>query len=205
MNVVSRQDFALKGICHNPLLASILLKSVAPDNWARVSSTWEMGNVSHNTLALRALKSTGVHMSPDHFGTTTIPTHQEVGSVTFVIMPIVSIRWNSSCTLSHRGRATSWGVNRECGMASGFRRMVYSTPMLPRPLKTAGNHLRMSSSAVTVSIWCRSLREIKAERLSMLAWRSLTTNTLCFVCLFLYTRTAVNCPVTLKTRRAGPL
>ena len=37
---------ALNGICQNPLFASSLLKSVAPANCARVSSTWGMGYVS---------------------------------------------------------------------------------------------------------------------------------------------------------------
>lgn len=43
MKAVKGQDCMAKGICQNPLLASNLLKVVAPDSWAKVSSTLGKG------------------------------------------------------------------------------------------------------------------------------------------------------------------
>ena len=88
MTVVNRRDLALKGICQNPLFASSLLKSVAPANCARVSSTWGMGYVSRRTFSLRGFKLTQILTSPDRFDTTTMPAHYKVGSVTLLTTPI---------------------------------------------------------------------------------------------------------------------
>ena len=181
----SRWDSWLKGICQKPLLASSSLKSDVPANCARVSSTWVMGNVSHRMHSLRGFKSTQILTSPDRFGTTTIPAHHEVGSVILVVTPKASIRSSSSRTFSRRGRATLCGEYREYGMALSFNQMMYSSFMLPRPSNTFGNCRTTSSSVLTAFTRQRSWRAIMAGSPNKLAWRSLTTKTLCFVCLCL--------------------
>ena len=49
--------------------------------------------------------------SPDRLGTTTIPAHQGVGSVTGEITPSVFIRCSSFWTFGRRGMGTLRGVN----------------------------------------------------------------------------------------------
>ena len=54
--------------------------------------------------------------SPFHFGITTIPTHQSVGSLIFVMTPSLSILWSSSLTLGWRGITNLLGVVRAYGV-----------------------------------------------------------------------------------------
>ncbi len=46
MNVVKWRDSGASGICQNPQLASNLLDTVAPVNWASTSSTRGIGCIS---------------------------------------------------------------------------------------------------------------------------------------------------------------
>ena len=96
MKVVSGRDSGDNGICQNPLLASSLVKMVAPVSCASASSTLGIGCTSHNTLSLSGFKSTQILTAPVFFGTTTMPAHQGVGSFTFEITPRASIRVSSS-------------------------------------------------------------------------------------------------------------
>ena len=107
--MISSFDSSDSGICQNPLLASNLLKTAAPVSCTRVSSTLGMGCVSHRTLSFSAFRSTQILTAPDFLGTTTIPAHQGVGSFTFEITPISSMRSNSSWTLSRSGSGTFLG------------------------------------------------------------------------------------------------
>ena len=68
MKVVSGQDSGDSGICQNPLLASSLLKMVAPASCASASSTLGIGCTSHNTLSLSGFKSTQILTAPVFFG-----------------------------------------------------------------------------------------------------------------------------------------
>ena len=92
MKEVSKQESSDNGICQNPLFASTLLNTVAPNNWARISSTPRNGCVSRNMLSLRSLRSTQILTVPDCLGTTTIPEHQGVDSVTLDMTPALSMR-----------------------------------------------------------------------------------------------------------------
>ena len=165
-----------------------------------------MGYVSRRTFSLRGFKSTQILMSPDRFGTTTMPAHHEVGSVTLLITPIFSIRSSSSRTFLRKGRVTLRGVYGVCGTAFGFRQIVYSSPMLPRPSKTFGKSLTMSSSveplvmASTRQSNCRAVREGRPNRLTC---RSFTTYTLCLACRHPWERSTVNCLTTGRILRAG--
>ena len=82
MNVVKSLDYGARGICQNPLLKSNLLKTFAPVNCARVSSTRGSGWTSLSTLSFNGFKSTQIRMDSFFFGTTTIPAHHMVGSST---------------------------------------------------------------------------------------------------------------------------
>ena len=87
MNVVSNCDSSASGICQKPEFASTLEKMVAPLSCASVSSTGGIGNVSRRTPSFKGLRSTHILTLPDFFGTTTMPAHQGVGSVTFLMTP----------------------------------------------------------------------------------------------------------------------
>ena len=113
MKVVNKRDSLLSGICQNPLLASNLLNTVAPASCASVSSTFGIGCTSLRTFSFRGFRSTQILTCPDFLGTTTIPAHQGVGSLTGDITPICSIRVSSSCTLVRRGMGTFLGVYKE--------------------------------------------------------------------------------------------
>jgi len=62
--VVKWRDSSIRGICQNPLLASNLVKQVAPASWANVSSTLGSGWISLKTLSFNAFKSTQMQMEP---------------------------------------------------------------------------------------------------------------------------------------------
>ena len=89
--VSSREDYD-RGICQNPLLASSLEKTLAPASWANVSFTLGSGCTSLSTLVLSGFKSTHIRTAPDFFGTTTIPAHYGVGSLTLEMTPAFSIQ-----------------------------------------------------------------------------------------------------------------
>ena len=90
--MVRGQDSLVRGICQNQLFTSTLLKTVAPDNCARVSSTDGMGCTSRRTLSFNGFRSTQILTDPELLGTTTIPAHHEVGSWTLEITPSFSMR-----------------------------------------------------------------------------------------------------------------
>ena len=132
MNVVSRRDFSSKGICQKPLFASNSLNLTAPASWARVSPTLGIRCTSRHTLSLRGLRSTHILTAPDFFGTTTMPAHHGVGSVTLDMTPKASIRSSSACTFGHRGIGTLLDVKSACGAASSLSFISYTSPRFPK-------------------------------------------------------------------------
>ena len=108
MNVVRRQEDCVRGIYQKPLLASSLVKTLAPVSLARISSTFGRGWTSHRTLSLSGLRSTHIRMAPYFLGTTTIPAHHRVGSSILVMisMPMDSIWFSSSMTFWWSGSGT---------------------------------------------------------------------------------------------------
>ena len=100
IKVVSSLDSSASGICQNPLLASSLLNTVAPDSCAKVVSTFGIGCTSHKTLSFRGFKSTQIRTIPESLGTITIAAHHGVGSSTGEMTPKFSIRCSSACTLA---------------------------------------------------------------------------------------------------------
>ena len=82
-------------------------------------------------------------------------------------------------------------------MASCSCWMICSSPILPSPLKTLGNHLRISSSLLDTVV-------IIADSPRRLVCRSRLTKTVCFESLLLKERTAVNWLMVLRGYWAGP-
>ena len=112
MKVVSLDDSGSISICRNPELASNFVKYFAPPSWASVVSTEGKTCRSRHTLAFNLVKLTQILTFPFGFGTTTIPAHHSVGSVTSVITPILTIRSISSFTFGSSGTATRRGTER---------------------------------------------------------------------------------------------
>ena len=133
MNVVRGCDCLASGICQNPLLASSLLKTLAPVSCASVSSTLGKGYTSRRTLSFKGLRSTQIRRVPFALGTTTIPAHQGVGSSTGDITPSDSIRASSSSTFGCCGSGMWRGAMSEYGLVSGLSFISYSSPRLLRP------------------------------------------------------------------------
>lgn len=100
MKVVRRQELGESGICQNPLLASSLVNSLAPVSWANVSSTL---GTSHSMPWLSGLRLTQIRIAPLFLGTTTMPAHHGVGTSTFEMTPMSSMRSSSSVTCALRG------------------------------------------------------------------------------------------------------
>ena len=112
MKVVSLDDSGDKPICHNPEFASSLLNTFAPASWASVWSTQGKGWNSLKMSSLSLVRSIQIHTLSLALGTTTIPAHYSVGSLTLEIMCICSIRASSSLTFKRRGTGTLLGVLR---------------------------------------------------------------------------------------------
>ena len=129
MKVVRGRDFLESGICHNLLLASNLLKSLAPESCANVSPTFGRGCTSRSTFPFRGFRSMHIRSAPSFSGTTTMPAHHGVGSSALEMTPRDSIRSSSSWTLGRR--------------VSGESR---SLPLrkFPSPWNTVGNRFMMS-------------------------------------------------------------
>ena len=155
---MSGRDSGAKGICQKPLLASSLLKMVAPARSARVSSTFGIGCGSRRTFSLSGLRSTHILTSPDRFGTTTMPAHQSVGVSILEITPMHSMRSSSSFTFGLRGMGTLRGTYSECGSASSRSLIRYSSPIVPRPWNTRGNCFTTSGRATSVASILRTNR-----------------------------------------------
>ena len=110
MKVVRRRESSATGICQNPLLASNLLKTLAPVSCAKVSSTLGKGCTSLRTAVFNGFRSMQMRTEPSFFGSTTMPAHHGVGTSTFEITPIDSIRSSSFFTVWRSGRGTFLGV-----------------------------------------------------------------------------------------------
>ena len=120
MNVVRRDDSGVSGICQNPELASNFVKIFAPANCANVCSTAGSWWCSRRTLLFNCVRSTQILTLSCGFGTTTIPEHQSVGSLTGTITPRCLILSNSALTLGNRGTGTRRGVVNAKGLAPSF-------------------------------------------------------------------------------------
>ena len=150
LNVVSRRDSALSGICQNPELASNFVKTVAPSNCAKVSSTVGSWWSSRRMNWLRGLKSTQIRTDPSGLGTTTMAWHQSVGPSTGWMTPSCSILVSSCSTLDLRGSGTLRGVYRHDGLASGVSSIWYSSDKQPRPENKDGNSCATQSGILAV-------------------------------------------------------
>ena len=124
MKVVSRADSGARGICQNPELASSLVNTLAPPSWARVGSTAGSGCFSLHTLWFGWVRSTQILTLLFALGTTTMPAHQAVGSLTFAMTPSAFIRRSSCSTAFLSGIATLRGVDSTYGLASGSNLML---------------------------------------------------------------------------------
>ena len=137
--MVSGLDSSANGICQKPLLASNLLKTAAPANCAKVSSTLGIGWTSRSTLSLSGLRSTQMRTAPLGLGTTTMPAHHGVGSSTLEMTPRFSIRCNSSLTFWRSGMGTLRGVYIACGWAPSRNFFAKVPQTFKHPLKLLMN------------------------------------------------------------------
>ena len=117
----------------------------APESCASVSSTFGRGCTSLRTFSFSGFKSTQIRIAPSLFGTTTIPAHHGVGSSTFEMTPMDSMRSSSSLTFGRNGRGTCLGANREGGVVPDLRWISYSSPRFPSPLNSEGNCSKLSA------------------------------------------------------------
>jgi len=76
-------ELLASSICQNPLLASSLLKSLAPESCASISSTFGRGWISRSADSFSGFRSTQILIFPSRLGTTTIPAHQGVRLLLF--------------------------------------------------------------------------------------------------------------------------
>ena len=102
MRVVRWWESGNGRISQNQLLASSLLRTVAPVSCTSASSTLRIRCTSHNPLSLSGFKSTQILTAPVFFSTAMKPAHLGVGSFTFEITPKTSIQLRSSWTWFHR-------------------------------------------------------------------------------------------------------
>ena len=121
--MVKRWEDGERGNCQSPLLASSLEKIFAPPSCASVSSTFGSGCTSLSTDLFSGFRSTQMRTFPDFFGTTTIPAHHGVSSVTLEIILSFSMQFSSSMSFGLRGSGTFLGVNSANGFASGWSLM----------------------------------------------------------------------------------
>ena len=98
LNVVRGIDSGERGICQNPELASSLENTLAPASCAIVWSTEGRGCRSLHMLSFNRLRSTPMRTWPFGLGTTTMPAHQSVGSLTLMMTPNFSIRSSLALT-----------------------------------------------------------------------------------------------------------
>ena len=138
MKVVSNLDSLARGICQNPLLASSLLNTVAPDNRASIVSTLGMRCTSLNTFSFSGLRLTQIRTAPESLGTTTIAAHQRVGSSTGEITPKLCMRSKSRCTFDFSGRGILRDAFRANGWLFGFSLIAYSHTNVPNPVNNKG-------------------------------------------------------------------
>ena len=110
MNVVSSADSLARGICQDPDFASIFEKTRASANCARACSTAGSGWCSRCMLWFRHVRSTHIRTLPSTLGTTTMPEHHSVGSLTGLTTPICSMRLSSALTFHRYGMAIRRGV-----------------------------------------------------------------------------------------------
>lgn len=138
MKVVSKALYLSRGICQNPELASRVENTWAPASSATNCSTAGGECLSLQTFLLRWARSTQMQTFTLPFGTTTIPVHNCVGSLTRVMTPCFTILASSSFTGCIRRIATRLGTVIVNGLAPSSCRIVYSPFSLPKPLKRSG-------------------------------------------------------------------
>ena len=122
-------------ICQKPPFVLIFEKTVAPEIWASVVSTFGSGCTFLKTFWFNGFSSTHMYTPPLGLGITTIASHHGVGIWTFKMTPICSIFLNSTWTLSLSSKGMLLGVYRANGFAPGFSFMVYYPFIVPKPLK----------------------------------------------------------------------
>ena len=95
INVVSNADRGKSFICQKPELASSLENILASLSLAKVCSTERRICRLWHTLLFGFVKSTQLRTLLLLFGTTTIPAHQSVGTLTLWMTPNASMHFNS--------------------------------------------------------------------------------------------------------------
>ena len=119
-----------------------------------------MGWRSLWTLCINFVKSTQMRSFPSGFGTTTIPVHHSVGTLTLLITPNFSIRSSSLLTFGISGSAILLGVEVVNGLAFALRWMVCSPVIEPRPPNSCGYLSKICSvrsvSALILETRCKA-------------------------------------------------
>ena len=183
MKVVRGLDCFAKRICQKPPLASNVLKTLAPDRCARVSSTLGRWSTSQWILSFSGLRSIQIQIAPLYLKTATMPAHHSVGSSTLEITPIDSIQSSSCLTFGHNNSAMFLGAKRAHGFASGLILIVYSSPKFPSPWNTDAYFSCILYAASEVA---STLAVILAGNHRRLVLRLFTTYTVWTAALLLY-------------------
>ena len=151
-----------------PILASILLKTVAPARWCVISSSVGLLCMGRLSARFRSLGSRQTLRPPPRFSVNVRMDTQSVGSVIFVITPMVSIleiscliaslRWIAYLRLGcTRGVTVGSGTNR-CGplkspiIASNLVGNIFLRSEMPAKLTLSGP-VTVVASALMSSHW----------------------------------------------------
>ena len=132
---VSSFESSSKGICQKPLLASNFVDTLVSPCMAKLSLTEPMGRTSSLPALFSSVKSTQIRTFPLALGTSTLPDHNYVGTVTGEMTPCCNIESISYFTLGTNGCGILLGVLKHTGSTSGLSLIWCSVFSLPRPVK----------------------------------------------------------------------
>jgi len=178
------------------------MSTVAPESWARVSSTAGSGWNSLIMFSLSGFISTHILTFPEGFGTTTIPAHHCDGPSIGDITLRDSIRLISLFTSLHSKIGTYCAACKAYSLKFSFKGTLYSLPSVPRPWKTLEYHLMIISEMC----WTLAMRfkAPTAGRPNKLIFKSFTKNPCNLQKVVWYWKHPVNCPITLRGDFVGP-
>ena len=204
INVVNNADCLGNLICQNPEFASSFEDTCAPWSWANVCSTEGSMCLSLRILWFNLVKLTHIHpvrTFPLLFGTTTIPAHHSVGSSTLQITPNSCIHLSSCSTLDLSGMGILLGVASAYCLASGFKMILYSPSIVPRPWNSSECWSRMVCLFKSiVLIMLTKCRAVMAGQPIKGLHSPLTTNMSWSAELSPFVRAPLNCPWRFLTR-----
>ena len=136
---------------------------------------------------------------PEGFSTTTIPVHHGDGLSIREVTPIDSIWFSSFCTSIRLESGILLAVCSAWGLASGFKGIVYTSPRVPKPVKTFGYCFVIDSFETEMACTLATrFKAVIAGKPSKLTFRSLITYTCNLQQVLLCVKLPVNYPTTVS-------